>query len=273
MVRRLIITLILLQSVVFAQQKIEVSTYKITHFYFPSDIVSPDIGFPDDFDLISEGKELKLTSIPDGFDYETNLTVKTKNALYAFFIKYSDNPENLYLFPSTSDAVKIFEDRDEKEKVEKAIEEKKDVDFMEKDCLHILSMVNSKRDVCALSDDKSIGMCIKNIYVHDTLMYFPVFLENMSNVDFDMAVLALKIKVKEAVKLSAEQEEYLEPFYILNNSTQTVKAGETVKKVIVTRRFTISSKKELVLEAVEENGSRQAKVALANKSLLKAKRL
>ena len=110
---------------------------------------------------------------------------------------------------------------------------------------------------------------IRGIYIKENIMYFQLWLENNSAVDYDIDQLRFFIRDKKKAKRTAVQENELLPLHIAGNTTK-VKANNASVIVVALDKFTIPDAKYLAVQITEKNGGRHLSLKINNRKIMKA---
>lgn len=248
----------------FAQQvennSITISFNKTTSLIFPFSITSVDRGSKDVLAQKARGVENVLQVKAGRKDFaETNLTIITADGvLHQFTVSYSDTPASLTMtiVSSPSDQNLIL--------AKDAINE---CDIQEDSRTALNQRVSGKVE----QDSKhQLVLSLQEIFVHENILYFRIYIRNKSSINFDVKSLKFLIRDKNKVKRTSSQEIEVVPLYV-GNETESINgyAGKTM--VYAVRKFTIPDGKALHINLFEENGGRNLSLRVDNKDILKAK--
>jgi len=105
------------------------------------------------------------------------------------------------------------------------------------------------------------------LFIHESVMYFRIKLENNSNVSYDISQLRFFIRDQKKAKRTASQEIEIHPLYIYNNTEIAVGKSE-VCFVFALPKFTIPDKKYLAIQLMEDQGGRHLEIKVKNKKLM-----
>jgi conjugative transposon TraN protein len=122
----------------------------------------------------------------------------------------------------------------------------------------------------AIKHSKASGydmeMALQGVYVHEDLLYFQLYLENNSALNYDVDQLRFFIEDKKQAKRTASQEQTLQPVYVAGNDKRIPgNSGQTL--VVVIPKFTIPDKKLMIIQLSEVNGGRHLQLKVKYKTL------
>jgi len=119
--------------------------------------------------------------------------------------------------------------------------------------------------------DKSGGikLIVEGLFVHESLFFFKIKIENGTNINYDISQLRLFIKDQKKAKRTASQENEIVQLYV-HNPTSLIRGNIEGTVVIAVPKFTIPDKKEMILQVMEKNGGRNLEVRVRHKAILKA---
>lgn len=236
-----------------------VSFSKTTSMIFEYPIVNVDRGSRD---LIAQ----KVTEVENILQLkagkrdfaETNLTVITSDgSLHHFYVGYSDQPKNqIYRISERLGGARFDTGRT-------------DIEY-EIATNRILDRVPSGK----IARDRGfrISFVVKEIYVHEDMLFFRISLRNRSNIKYDIQSLRFFIRDKKNLRRTASQEIEMRPVYV-RNETRSVRGNGSADMVFVFQKFTIPDAKALDIELFERDGGRNLKIHIGNHSIVKAELL
>lgn len=263
-VQQIILGLLLIPLVGFSQLKspyneLLVNTIKTSSLAFPYAIVSVDKG--SEAIVVEKAKGVENILLVKAYenDFEqTNLTIVTQDGnMYSFLVSYSHSSPDIVRVITVDDAV-------------------------EQEVVFSSSIVNKKTieqhaDLCYLKTKKLTGLRKKEfdiqlevtgIYIHEDLFYFRLELENASIVKFEVEQLRFFIRDQKKSKRTASQELEMHAYEGLP-LPENIPNLSTVILVAVVPKFTISDKKNFIIQLVEKNGTRQVALKLKKNILSK----
>ncbi len=264
---RIILILIILSSTRGIAQQVEnksltIAYNKTTSVIFPFSITSVDRGSRDVLAQKARGVENVLQVKAARKDFaETNLTVITADGvLHQFSVSYSEAPTNqtMTIVSNSSDASLIL--------VKDAINERD----IQSDSRAVLNQrVTGKVE----QDNKyQLVLSLQDIFIHDNILYYRIFIRNKSAVNFDFKSLKFIIRDRKKVKRTSSQEIEVVPLYVGNRS-ESINGYASQTMVYAAKKFTIPDGKALHINLFEENGGRNLSLRIDNKDILKAKQL
>jgi len=230
---------------------------KTTNIVFPNSILSVDRGSSDVLVQKAKGVENILQVKAAQHDFtETNLTVVTADGqLYSFVLNYDEKKPllNLVVRQKTSISEHLGSTEIENEAELKSYAE---LAFYEKKRIH--NVKDIKYDM---------RLQLNGLFIHENVLYYRIKIVNTSNVGYDIGQLRFFIRDQKKAKRTASQEIEIMPLYIYNNTEQIEGKSETCR-VFALPKFTISDKKYLAIQLMEEQGGRHLELQLKNKKLM-----
>lgn len=238
-----------------------ISCTKTTNLLFPYNIKSVDKGIRDVLVQKARGVEnvLQLKAGKENFT-ETNLSVITADGkLYSFILHYASEPSELNIvFEKETDSKfnqAIFPDSSNVKELQSNSEWVKDQP----------RMWSRKRD-------HRFGMHLQlnGLYIDHNVLYYQLELRNATLINYDVDLIRFFVKDRQQSKRTASQELIQEPLFVSGN-VQVIEGNSHHIIVVALPKFTISDKKELIVQVMEKNGGRHLSLKLGNKSIVKAK--
>jgi conjugative transposon TraN protein len=252
---------------------LEVTFNKTVHIIFPSVIRYVDLGSSDLLAAKADGTEnvLRVKAAVRDFSRESNLAVITEDgAYYTFNVKYADEPGKLSVEmadfihdgeavnrPNNSLDIYLKELGQESPMLVRLI-----MKSVYKDNKREIKHIGSKRF--------GIQYTLKELYVHNGLLYFHTQLKNASRVPFSVDYITFKIVDKKVAKRTAIQEQVIYPLRAYNN-VQEIGGKTTERTVFTLPKFTIPDDKHLLVELHEKQGGRHQSFFVENADLVRAK--
>ena len=229
-----------------AQTSLCISTEKTTSLVFPFAILHVDRGTQSVLvQSVKEAPSILLVKAAAKDFRETNLSVVTEDgSIYSFTICYDNNPAKwvYYLPVNTSATVSTYAN----------------------------GILDNPETVHGIKDHKwDIVSKISGIYIKGNVIYYQLFLDNQSPVDYDIDLLRFYIRDKKKNKRTAVQEYELKPIYVAGNTSQ-VKANSISSIVVALEKFTIPDAKYLGVQIMEKNGGRHLFMKVNNKKIIQA---
>lgn len=239
--------------------RVQISTDKTTNIIFPLGIVSVDRGNRHILVQKAKGVEniLQVKAANDSIK-ESNLSVITSDGkLNSFIVNYSKDPSvlNVTLIDDPRKGT-IFLSSDQINQAE--------IETYSKQALY-----SRKRVGGIHGKNFGIGFRLNGIFIHNSLMYFRIRIENQSNIAYDIDQLRFYIRDQKKSKRTASQETEISPVNIYNNTSKVFPLdGSTL--VIALPKFTIPDKKYLALQLMEANGGRHLELEVKNREIMRA---
>lgn len=241
--------------------KLEVSWHKTTLLIFPAPIKNADRG--DSYVLAESVKDvnnmLKVKAGQKGFE-QSNLSVVTADGkVYSFTVTYNEDAPCLPVdmgkqppyAPVTFKGVSLNSRQLETYGARVA----GSVPFLSGGGYHKHGM----------------DFGLDGVFIKDDVLFFLLHLKNETQIRYDIASLRFYIRDKSSIKRTASQDKEVQPIYAKYNGTPESGKGQVI--VVAFPKFTISEKKRLAIEMMEQDGDRNPACALDQKKLLKARPL
>lgn len=233
----------------FAQPLLCLSTDKTTSLIFPTAIKHVDRGTGAVLaQQVKDAPAILLVKAGAKDFSETNLSVITEDgSLYTFRVCYDAQPTSwVYQLP---------------------IQGKETVTAT------AAALADNPRFIWRIKDKRwQIKAALAGIYIKDDVMYFQLELTNESPINYDIELLRFYIADKKKSKRTSVQELEVKPLHIHGN-TKVVSAGNKSTLVVALDKFTIPDGKFFGVQLLEQNGGRHLDFKVANRWLMKAKRL
>jgi conjugative transposon TraN protein len=189
---------------------------------------------------------------------QTNLTVITADgSLHHFYVNYSDDPETQVYRISEQLTCARFDGR------------RTDIEYE-----IATDRILDHRSSGLIANDRSfqITFAVREIYVHEDMLFLRVFLRNKSNIKYDIQSLRFFVRDKKNLRRTASQEIELRPLYV-RNETKSINGNDSAEVVFVFSKFTIPDSKTLDIELFERDGGRNLNMHISNHAIIKAERL
>lgn len=217
-----------------------ISTTKTTSLVFPFPIVHVDRGTKDILvQLVPNAENLLLVKAGSKDFLPTNLTVYTKDGnLYAFSLCYEESP--LAVSYRISSAKKTS---------------------VERLAGNLLDNPPTLTGINSHAGD--ITSRVDGIYVRDNVVFVKIRLENKSPFSYDIDLIRAYITDKRQSKKTAVQSVEIPSIFTTENS-EHVDAFSTGVMILAYNKFTLTNKKEFVIQFVEGNGSRHLSLRINN---------
>lgn len=117
-----------------------------------------------------------------------------------------------------------------------------------------------------------VRLSVEGIYIKGNQMYYHLYIDNQSPIDYDIDQLNLYVRDNRKVKRTAFQEIRLLPLFQYGN-IKTIKAFAHEDIILCVEKFTLADARHLALELSERKGGRNLLVKLKNRHILKAELL
>lgn len=223
-----------------------ISTSKTTSLIFPFSIRHVDRGSKDVLvEQVKEADNILLVKAASSSFPETNLSVITSDGnVYSFIVTYELKPSVwVFQLPAKGKAsVSTYAE----------------------------NLLNNPRTLHGIKDNHwEMQSLVSGIYINREVIYYQVKLINQSPLDYDIDYIKFYIRDKNKVKRTSSQELEIVPKYIAGNSS-IVRSNSNAALVFALDKFTIPDGKSLIIEFGEKNGSRNLRLKVKNKKILKA---
>jgi conjugative transposon TraN protein len=232
---------------------------KTTTIVFPYTIKTVDRGSQDVLVQKAKGLEnvLHIKAAQQGF-IPTNLTVITADAkLYSFVISYDEESPQLNLSLHTTKAgspeMYFSAEGTNEEEVHKYSN---------------LAFYHHNKISGAMSKKFEIKFQLNGIFIRDDILYYRIRVVNSSKINYDLDQLRFFIRDSNKIKRTASQEIEIVPIISYNKPT-SIKGETENTTVFALPKFTIPSRKHLVIQLMENNGSRHLELRLKKEKLLR----
>lgn len=227
-----------------------------------------------EIEVLEEGNKLVVMAKIDNF-YETNLFVEMEDEFYMFIVKFDSKPKKfIYNYQTKNNTRPLSVSKDYSKEIE-ALKKKKEKDSLIAVFKGIEKRVNSKsQNVKALYlDSYGFKGIITNIYAHDNYIVLKLFIENESNIKYNVDFLGFTIstKRKNALQNNSTEEYSIKKQYPFKDDDLSILEPLTkYEQVYIFDKFTIEKKKNLVFEITEVNGDRRLKINVPYQYIIKA---
>ena len=256
--QRLIISFLLMMLSQFLQAqtfidpvRIEVSNTKTVSIVFAAATISIDRGSPNLAVQKSTDNILRVKA-EKAFDGETNLTVVTGDGcLFSFIVTYSADPSHLTYNMGKTESVKGDS-------------------LIMAFCSKILKLPSNLYGI-KYSCGK-VSLKLNGFYIHKSLMFCSLRLENRSNIGYDIDQFKIYIKDNKLSKRTSSQENEIIPLYV-SGETSAIPANTGISLIAVVPKFTIPDGKHIEVELIEKNGGRHLLIKAYNGQVVLAKEL
>jgi conjugative transposon TraN protein len=240
--------------------KLEVTNAKTTSIIFPTKIKSIDIGSPDIIaQRVDETENVlqvkaSLSSFP-----ETNLTVITDNGtLHQFDVNFCSAPKSCYF---------IIDNKGVIESVKSVSFDNERSSSFYNETYQLINTTQSTRQYQTKSS--RIRAILKGIFIREGKVFMPLSIINDSYIPFDIQSVRFFIRDRKQAKRTAIQEIEIKPTQTSTKLAQ-VRENGSMNSIWVIDKLTLPKSKELIIEIIEKNGSRNINMKLKAKALNKA---
>jgi hypothetical protein len=282
---RIITTLIILTCSVysiFAQKmgEIEINKDYTATLNFSDDVEltvvgnNPQIGVENDipkykyYGIYQTGKAVILRG-NDPLAPKTSITIKLVNGSIWFgTLKYGDNTKIFYDFSGSED--KKVEVKQMKDSLEKKVGETR----LSERLKFVMSQDVQYYDLGV--DENKMIFQVTNIMNDDKFTYLKIVIQNNSGSNYlvdNMIFKYVEGKKKGFKKSDARIEERINPVVEPDNNSKILKAYSTSELGYVIPLFTVGSSGILSIQMVEKNGTRNPKIEIEAKVMLKVKKM
>lgn len=227
-----------------AQTSLNITTDKTTSLVFPFAIKHVDRGTQAVLaQQVKEAPTILLVKAAEKDFKETNLSVVTDDGtVYAFTVSYKSNPTTCVHYLPVNKIMTI--------------------------AFYASGILDNKQTLKHIRDKKYDMLArVNGIYIKDNVIYYQLYFENTSSIDYDVDLLRFFIKDKRRSKRTAVQEAEQKPLHISGNATK-VKANSNSVIVVALEKFTIPDKKFLAIQMMEKNGGRHFFLRVKNKHIM-----
>ena len=242
-------------------QQITISFDKTTHLIFPTAIKYVDLGNASVMaQKPSAVKNILRLKARQKYFKHTNLTVVTADGkFYPFKVSYSDSPSRLtWSFLATRTA--SFEELDVTE------------DYLES---YGQQIIHEKSKVSRKAKQDQMSFVLKGLFIKDNMMFVHLYLDNHSEINYDIDFIRFYIRDKKVSRRTSVQEIEQIPVHEYNtgssaNHPNTVFGKSSQHKVFTLQKFTLAGDEKLEIEVFERKGGRHMRLQISHKALVKA---
>lgn len=247
------------QAVIY--QDVQITFTKTASLIFPERIQAVDRGSADvlvqkarGVDNVLQIKARRRSMTP------TNLTVITSDgSIYHLSVEYAESPVTM-----------TRQITDAQHSGNSILFQKPTITEFERDAATILRYSDNFHIKRLQRDGIRFG--VEGIYIRDNQMYYNLYIENQSPIDYDVDQLNLYVRDNRKVKRTAFQEIRLVPLF-QHGTIKTIKAFAHENIILCVEKFTLADGRHLALELSEKKGGRNLLVKLKNRHILKAESL
>lgn len=227
-----------------------------------------------EIEVIEKDNKIVIMAKIEDF-YETNLFVEVKNEFFMFIIKYEPKPTKFIYNYQTKNKTKPISVSKDFSKENKNLKIEKEKDSLKTIFKDIEKKVNSKKqNVKSLYlDSYGFKGIITNIYAHNNYIVLKLYIENGSNIKYNVDFLGFTIYTKRKNVLqnnSTEEYSIKKQFPFKDDDLSILEPNKKYEQVYIFDKFTIEKKKNLVFEITEINGDRRLKINIPYQYIIKA---
>jgi len=196
---------------------------------------------------------------------ESNLLVVNRNgSVFSYIVRYKKQLDRLNYFIPKSSSIgnekPVFADSVKINNSKTALGN--EVYYYQKFCFYLL---NRKQRIGRIKKrNEDIVLSVENIVFDKEELYFVIYIENRSTLDYDLNFLKLSVETRQKGKKKSLQRLYQEPIFKYNLPSK-IAENETVRLVYVLPKFSISNDRRAVLELNEKNGERNLKLKISHR--------
>lgn len=195
---------------------------------------------------------------------ESNLLIINRNgAIFSYIVSYREQLKKLNYFISRESS--IGNEKPELIDIEGQLKSSRDIDnktyYYQKFSSYLL---DQQPFLARLKKrNKDIVLSIENIVFDSEELYFVIRIENRSTLDYDLNFLNFSVETRQKGKKKSLQSLYKEPLFV-HNQPAKIAEGATSRMVYVTRKFSLSDDRRIILEMNENNGERNLKLKVSH---------
>ena len=245
-------------------QNIEVTFNKTSSIVFPAVITSVDRGSRDVLAQKAKGVSNVLQLKAGRINFkETNLTVITGDGkLHHFFVRYADQPSTFI--------IQATQPRAKEEKVgHMPILFPAEMTNTDMDRYSRNIITSQKKRRIRGTTQYDMRLSLQGIYIQENIMFCHLKITNNSNIPFHTDMLRFYVKDKQKVRRTASQEVVQTPLYHYGD-VKVINGKSSQDLVYALPKFTIPDAKVFAIELMEQKGGRHLRLAIKNKTIIKA---
>ena len=215
---------------------------------------------------------IKLAAGIEHFE-TTNLFVETENAYYNFILVFNAKPQYL-LYKLGLDKASIRKSMQKNLEDSTANKKSTTPDKLQIICQEISLLKDGITGIGEVS--QKMLFYLGGIYVSGDHLFFRIHAKNEGSLAFDLGFVGFFTgnRSKKGSKRKPRQEETLSPTYIYNEKLQNIKTNESLLRVYVFEKFTLSRDKKLYIQFWEgDRGERKVELEVKSKDILLAKKI
>ncbi|MBQ0155096.1 MAG: DUF4138 domain-containing protein, partial [Bacteroidales bacterium] len=248
-------------SDVIHNYSIELSKIRTSHIVMGEKIADVMVGVDEIIaEQIDDMNNIVRARAVTDFNYfeETSLTIVTTDGnIYPFSVTHNDNPSNINITLSSQNP---------KAKFSKASLNDTELDELGKQIVQKGTRFNNIGAI-----EEKIVFCLKSICIKDDILMFYLFVENRSQVAYEVDFIRSYIKNKKKGKKQTSQDDEIVPIHIYKTDDKgVIDANGYYSTIFFFKRFTVPSNHLFFFELFEKNGGRHLKFTCSNNQILKA---
>jgi conjugative transposon TraN protein len=258
--KKILTFLVLVSSIAYAQDTIEITFSMTTSLVFEYPIVNVDRGSKRILAQRVQGTENAIQVKAASKDIEeTNLTVFTRDGnVHHFFVSYTEKPAKfVYHIPDLSSNQTEFSDGPNTKLIQSL-------------CDKILFLNNPER--IATKRRNKMKLSIEGVYANQTLIFYHLKAQNRSQINYDIESLRFFIRDTQQAKRTAIQDIEVIPVHVYQD-IQRIHGFDEVSTIIILKKFTIPDAKRLDVELTEKDGGRNITLHLRDHDIMKARKI
>lgn len=253
---------------------IRITTSTTTSLVFPTKIVTIDRGLDNILSKKVDGVEnvLKIKASSE-FPRPSNLTVITEDGrIYTFTVVYEEFTEQYVV------DMRKLDNRMSSSFSESSSNYGSGITFnntgMNSTIIENLSkmVLSKKTKVLDREREHNIKMFVKQIFVKDGIVFFPVQILNQGEMQYDIDLIKFFIRDKKKLKRTVSQVLELEPLYVYNDQ-EGIERKKSLTQVFAFDKFTLTKDKKMDIILYEKNGGRNITCTLKYREINKAEYL
>jgi conjugative transposon TraN protein len=253
---------------------IRITTSTTTSLVFPTKIVAIDRGLDNILSKKVDGVEnvLKIKASTE-FSRPSNLTVITEDGrIYTFTVVFEDFTEQYVV------DMRKLENAMSGSFSQSSNNYGSGITFnstgMNSTMIENLSktVLSKKTKVLDKEREHNIKMFVKQIFVKDGIVFFPVQILNQGEMQYDIDLVKFFVRDKKKVKRTVSQVLELEPLYVYNDK-EGIERKKSLTQVFAFDKFTLTKDKKMDIILYEKNGGRNITCTLKYREINKAEYL
>lgn len=240
---------------------IELSKLRTSHIVVEENVADVSVGTDA---IIAEQIEdmnniVRARAVSD-FEYfdETSMTIVTMNGnIYPFNVRHHDNPSKVNITLASQTA---------KAKFSKASLNDSELDELGEKIIQKGTRFNNIGTI-----NEKIVFCLKSICIQDDILMFYLYVENRSQVAYEIDFIRSYIKNKKKNKKQTSQDDEIIPIHTyVSDDKGVIDANGNYSAILFFKRFTVPHNHLFFFELFEKNGGRHLRFTCANNQILKA---